>query len=164
MVRVFLFFIFYKKRMPKIAVPVLWDQSNNFLNNTIVSVDASSKVVGVVNKPTKVFPPNAIPVFQSALQVKAQEHNTLYINLTMASYEAAIQAASKSAAPAVITKFYTITGTQSNITDTALANATIVAVEKNGTNINFTGLYNPAGIITISLVNTDVVGVIYYTN
>lgn len=137
-----------------------------FPNGKQFTYDVKSPVLGRRTLPTTITIPGTTGYKPTAsmLVVKTTDYGDLYLNMTVAAYVALLQAASKSAAPAVITKFYTITGTQSSITDTALANATILVVEKNGTVENFTGTYSPAGVLTISVVANDVVGVTYYTN
>lgn len=151
--------------MRKITVPVLWDANNNFLNNALVSVDTSSVVVTIVPKPLKVYPPNNVPTLQTTIQIKAPEHDTLYVNMPLSAYQAAIRTASGSAEPLIMTKMYSIASASTTITDPVLTGATLVAVWQNGVNLNITGMLT-GDVLTFpsSLEPGDTVGVIYYTN
>src|SRR5665213_2954485 len=93
--------------MAKIPVPVLWDEANNFLNSALYSVDSRSTVVTTVTKPTKKFPPQEPnPTLQACLQLKTIDFGTLYLNMPLAAYQAAIRAASASPDPQIKTNIY----------------------------------------------------------
>ncbi len=118
----------------KIPAPVLWDANDNFYNNSLVNADGFSTVVGTVSKPNRVYPPSATPNLQSTLQIKETTFGTLYLNMTLEAWEAALAAAGSGggsgAAPQTI--IYPITGGTSTITDSALLGATILSIWVNG--------------------------------
>lgn len=77
--------------MSTISVPVLWDQDNNFLNNAQYVVDTSSVVVRIVSKPAKPYPPaQQNQTFISCIKLKTPNFQTLYVNLSLAQYQALI--------------------------------------------------------------------------
>jgi len=148
----------------KIPAPVLWDKELNFLNNALVSCDGLSNVVGTVLKPTRVFPPAATPTLQSCLQITDPTFGTLYLNMTLDAWQAAIRAIGISPGVAPNTLLYSITTTQSTITDPLLDGATILAIWKNGIMIKYGTDVTLAGdtlTFTSDLQNTDTVGVLY---
>lgn len=154
----------------KIPIPVLWDSDNNFLNSNIVSVDASSVVIGTVPKPQKIYPPQAVPVLVNTLEIKEPNFGGLYLNVPLAVWQAAIRAASGTPAPLVQTRIYTINSTQAGsntITDAALAGITIIAIWQNGQELNPTTIIYAGSSLTFpasSLGIGDTVGVIFYYN
>lgn len=148
-----------------ISVPVLWNNENSFQNNSLVSIDIASPYVATVMKPSKPYPPAQRPTLIPTLQINEPNFNTLYLNMPFAAYQAAIIAASAatSGSSNVSTNFYTISGTQSSITDASLSGASILLVWKNGTVLNDTDYSLSGSTISFTgpLAATDTVGIIY---
>lgn len=162
-------FVYYFKRkkevaMQKIPVPVLWDKEYNFLNSSLCSVDARSVVVTTVLLPNKVYPPKSTPIFQSCLQINEPDFGTLYLNMPLSAYQAAIRAASASPEPLITTKIYHPVVSGATITDPALQGATIVAAWIGGIDVDVTGLLTGDVLTFQQDLNGSTVGVTFYTN
>lgn len=131
--------------MLKISVPVLWDEDNNFLNGSPYSIDAKSVYVGTVQKPTAIFPPNAIPTLQSCLQINDPDLGTLYVDLTFAQYYALMADVVTPVGKNMYRLEFTVgdpgfpAETTQIQTDT-LIGATVTAISIGGVNISFLGV------------------------
>ncbi len=75
----------------KINVPALWDGEGNFLDNAMYSLGITTVVVGVVQKPAQVYPPAQTPTLTPTLQVNTEAFGVLYINQTLAQWQALIR-------------------------------------------------------------------------
>ena len=151
--------------MPKVPVPVLWDEANNFLNSTLYSVDSSSTVVTTVTKPTKKFPPqDPNPATQTCVQLKTTDFGTLYLNMPLSAYQDAIRAASGSPEPLIKTIIYKPLVDGNTITDPALTGSTIIAAWVGGVSQDITGILTGDVLTFLMNLNGETVGVIYYTN
>jgi hypothetical protein len=158
-------------KMAKITVPVLWN-IDSFLNGALMSIDVRSRYVTTVPKLIKPIPPfQIVPPgsFTPCLQVEDPDFGVFYLNMPLTAYQALIRLASGSSAPLVATKIYSIGSPSTTIIDVALNNVTIVAIWKNGIELN---INNPAIVsysgdtLTFgsSLAPGDTVGVIYHSN
>lgn len=152
--------------MPKISVPVLWNQDYSFLNSAIYLVDILSKVVTVVQLPNKVYPPSEkTPVLQPCLQIQEPNFGTLYLNMSLSAYQAAVRAASQSVAPLILSKAYTIASPSFTIVDPALTGATLVSISVDKTPMDPTGILSGDTMTFVTeLQPTDLVLITYYIN
>ena len=81
--------------MPQIAVPVLWDQFNNFRNGEAVGIDSESQMIGYVQKPSQADLPNYPGPTQQCLQVKDTQSNVWYLTLTIDQWRGLISQAER---------------------------------------------------------------------
>ena len=70
-----------------INVPVLWNETDTFLNGQIYVIDAASRIVGVFSKPSQVYPTGYQHVqYTDCVKVVTPDGATLFIDLTLSQY------------------------------------------------------------------------------
>jgi len=151
----------------RISVPALWDKEFNFLNDALVNVNGDSTVVGEVQQPDKVYPPSATPTLKTVLQITDPTFGTLYLDVSLAVYQALLRAASSTGGGSVNkTSYYTISEDGGNsITDEHLLGATLLLVWKGGAILTVgvdVDLEDDKLVFSGLLAKGDTVGVLYY--
>lgn len=156
--------------MASISVPALYDNNNQFLNGTLVSIDVNSIVVGTEAKPQYPVIPGYAATLVDTLRVADPNRGTFYLYMTLAEYEAAISASIQDINKEITTKYTIGASPVSVITDSAnLFNVTINAILVDNGPIDIsTVTYTPLTDSTITfptpLPATSVVQIIYNKN
>lgn len=156
--------------MASISVPALYDNNNQFLNGTLVSIDINSTIVGTEQKPQYPAIPGYATPFVSTLRVADPNRGTFYLNMNMTQYEVAVSAALQDINKEITTKYTIGASPVSTITDTThLFNITINAILVDNGPIDISTItYTPLTDSTITfptpLPATSVVQIIYNKN
>lgn len=136
-----------------VSVPALWDNYNNYLNNSIINVDSTSFPIGIVSMQPYPTPPNAPVTPVNVLQIKTPDLTVLFLPITLAQWQELVRNSEQVADGP--TTFTYVAGTDFPAgADYAvlpvLMNSKIVAVSLNGAVQYSPSNYNYDGLETIT--------------
>ena len=159
--------------MAFVTVPILYDNARNFFpNGKWLTIDTQSEYLGTIKLPSAAFIPSVPGYVPEAtlLRIKTKEFDEIYVNLTLAAYNALIQEAEVSPS-ADYTYTTTISGTPNYVTDTPLFNIAPLTYTVNGVGydvrtVTYTSNSNGTGTVTFpsNFTAGDVVQITYRNN
>jgi len=160
--------------MDIVTVVALYDENLNYHpGGQTYAIPVDSLIQGTKTLPTAQYIAGTVGIQATAdmLKVKTANYGVIYLNMTLAQYNAAIQAASLTPPIEQVLTLTVPTNTPAGttVTNSALFNAVLINVSKNGANLDLRtiSMVNSGtnGVVTLpsALVNTDVIAFTFYT-